>query len=72
MDEVTAQLDDLHADAFSSGPASEASIAAAEQTLGLLFAPSYRLFLSRFGASLSTGCELYGLPQPTDRNQPPQ
>jgi hypothetical protein len=40
MDEVTAQLDDLHADAFSSGPASEASIAAAEQTLGLLFAPS--------------------------------
>jgi len=72
MDDVTAQLDDLLADAFSSGPASEASIAAAEQKLGLLFTPSYRLFLSRFGASLSTGFELYGLPQPTDPDEPPQ
>ncbi|MEL6898286.1 MAG: SMI1/KNR4 family protein [Planctomycetota bacterium] len=72
MDDVTAQLDDLLADSFSSGPASEASIAAAEQKLGLLFTPSYRLFLSRFGASLSTGFELYGLPQQTDPNQPPQ
>ena len=56
MDDVTAQLDDLLADAFSSGPASEAFVAAAEQMLGLLFTPSYRLFLSRFGASLSTDC----------------
>lgn len=72
MADVTPQLDDLLAGAFSSGPASEASISAAEQTLGLLFTPSYRSFLSRFGASLSKGFELYGLPQPTDPNRPPQ
>ena len=72
MDEATSQLDEFLADAFSSGPASEASIAAAEQELGLLFGPTYRLFLSRFGASLLTAFELYGLPPETDPNQPPQ
>jgi len=72
MDEVSTQLDELLADAFSSGPASESSIADAEQKLGLLFGPTYRLFLSRFGASLLTGFELYGLPPESDPNQPPQ
>jgi len=72
MDEVTTQLDDLLADAFSSGPTSEGSISAAEQKLGLLFAPSYKLFLSRFGASLCKGFTLYGLPPTTDPNRPPQ
>jgi hypothetical protein len=72
MHSATAQLDDLLADAFSCGSASEALIASSEQKLGLLFGTTYRLFLSRFGASLLTGFELYGLPPETDPNQPPQ
>jgi len=72
MDEVTTQLGDLLSDAFNSGPASEASIADAEQTLGLLFGPTYRLFLTRFGASLVAGIEIYGLPPESDPNRPPQ
>lgn len=72
MNEVIAQLDDLLSDAFSSGPASKKTIAAAEQKLGLLFAPTYKLFLARFGASLLHGFELYGLPPETKRDHPPQ
>ena len=56
----------------NSGPASEAVISSAEDELALLFPPSYRLFLARFGASLGDGFELYGLPPPSDPETPPE
>jgi len=43
------------------GPKPESLIAHAEQTLGLVFPPTYRQFLSRFGCGGARGCELYGL-----------
>ena len=72
MNELSAQLGQLLAGAFSSGPASETVISAAEHALGVVFPPSYRMFLCRYGASLLEGLELYGLPMAPESNQPPQ
>jgi hypothetical protein len=55
-----------------SGPASPERIDAAQKTLGLLFPPSYRLFLSRYGAALGHGFEIAGLPEePANPDEPP-
>jgi len=72
MDLTSSKLEAVLGSCFNSGPVLEATIASAEVELGLLFPPSYRLFLSRFGASLGNGIEIYGLPPFTDSDQPPQ
>ncbi|TWU11220.1 SMI1 / KNR4 family protein [Symmachiella macrocystis] len=72
MDPTFSRLEAVLNSCFNSGPVLEATIASAEVELGLLFPPSYRLFLSRFGASLGNGIEIYGLPPSTDPDQPPQ
>jgi len=40
-------------------------IKAAEIRLGLVFPPSYRMYLSYFGASIGSGFVVYGLPPET-------
>jgi len=45
----------------NAGPASEEAIKRAEENLGLLFPPSYRVFLELFGASMGSGFDIYGL-----------
>jgi len=72
MDSMLAKLDAAFGSCFNSGPVAEATIASAETDLGLLFPPSYRTYLARYGATLGQGYELFGLPQPADPNQPPQ
>ena len=72
MEDITTQLKALLGSAFNSGPVTEVNIASAEVELGLLFPPSYRSFLGLFGASLSYGFDLYGLPAATDPARPPQ
>jgi hypothetical protein len=66
------KLDATFGSCFNSGPAAESIIASAEIELGLLFPPTYRTFLARFGATLGRGCEIYGLPPESDPSQPPQ
>ncbi len=60
------------AGAVIAGPAEEATIAQAEQLLGVRFPPSYRSFLSEFGAALCEGFELAGLFVQEDESRPPQ
>src|SRR5436190_808522 len=72
MDSVVSRLDAALGSCFNSGPVAESIIASAESELGLLFPPSYRTFLARFGATLGTGYEIYGLPPPSGPGQPPQ
>jgi len=72
MDSALAKLDAAFGPCFNSGPVAEATIASAESDLGLRFPPSYRTYLARFGATLGNGVEIFGLPQPSDPNQPPQ
>lgn len=72
MDQLTSRMDTLLSSGFNSGPVDETNINAAEAELGLLFPPSYRLFLSRFGAVLEFGFEVYGLPPAPNPDQPPQ
>jgi len=72
MEETRSRLDAVLGPCFNSGPAPGTAIAAAEAELGLLFPPSYRIFLSRFGASLGEGFEVHGLPPPLEPGEPPQ
>ena len=72
MDEITSRLDAVLGQCFNRGPVSETAIAEAEAKLGLLFPPSYRVFLSRFGASLGEGIEVYGLDPSLKPGEMPQ
>jgi hypothetical protein len=72
MGKFDSRLDAVFSAAFSSGPATEHAVALAESTLSLRFPPSYRQFLLRYGASLCSGFEIYGLPPVSDLDVPPQ
>jgi len=65
-------LDAVFATCFNSGPVNDTSIADAESKLGLLFPPSYRTFLRRYGASFGQGFEMYGLPPESSADKAPQ
>lgn len=71
-----ANIDDIRKlleTATVAGGASEESILEAEAQLGVRFTPSYRQFLSNFGAALCTGFELAGLfGVGNDNDRPPQ
>jgi hypothetical protein len=56
IERVRRRLDEASTPCSIAGPASEAQVAAAEETIGCVFPPSYRRFLRRFG----------GLRLPTD------
>lgn len=45
------------------GPVDENSILKAEEMLNITFPPSYRAFLTEYGASYGNGIEIYGLPE---------
>ncbi len=72
MDEIRLRLVSVLGTCFNSGSTTEESIASAETKLGLLFPPSYRIFLTHFGASLCQGFEVYGLPSELGPEEPPQ
>lgn len=72
MDVIDSRLDAVLGYCLNSGPVAESEIAKAETELGLVFPPSYRRFLGRFGASLGNGFEIYGLPPESAPGQPPQ
>ncbi|MBN1911153.1 MAG: SMI1/KNR4 family protein [Pirellulales bacterium] len=55
------QVEQLLATVTLAGPVDDKVIQMAEKELGVLFPPSYRFFLSKFGAALCTGFELAGL-----------
>jgi len=59
------------ANADCAGPASEELITGVERRLGLRFPKEYRTFLSRFGAALCNGFEVYGLVDAPDAGEPP-
>lgn len=74
MNDIEQRLSKLFADATHVGPIPNHLIEQAESDLGLLFPPSYRLFLEKYGAALgSSQCrEIYGLEFPVpDVNDPP-
>jgi hypothetical protein len=54
-----------------AGPVEEAVIAEAEQSLGVRFPPSYRFFLSKFGAAFGQGLDLAGLFVQENQERPP-
>ena len=72
MGQLESRLDAVFGTSFNNGPATEAAVASAESTLGLRFPPSYRHFLLRYGASLCSGFEIYGLPSVPGPDEPPQ
>lgn len=72
MEGISARLDAVVGSSYNSGPVSETSIVSAETELGLLFPPSYRLFLRKYGASFGEGFEIYGLPPAAAPDRPPQ
>ena len=63
-DEVDQLLKDT--DAFVAGGQEDATIASAEAKLGVLFPPSFREYLRRWGNLSFDGCEYYGLTRNTD------
>ncbi|MDX1944301.1 MAG: SMI1/KNR4 family protein [Pirellulaceae bacterium] len=72
MTDLASRLHALFGNCLNSGPVSLEVIAAAEKKLGLLFPPSYRTFLERYGASMGDGFEIYGLTCRTDSDEMPQ
>jgi hypothetical protein len=72
MNQFDSRLEAIFGKTFNSGPATEAVVATAESTLGLRFPPSYRQFLTRYGASLCSGFEIYGLPPDPGAGEQPQ
>lgn len=72
MKTTSEKLNETFGNMFNSGPVAENVITSAESELGLLFPPSYRLYLARFGASLGLGVEIFGLPAKTAPDQTPQ
>ncbi len=72
MGRIESRLDAVFGTTFNSGPTPEATVASAEASLGLRFPPSYRQFLRRYGASLCSGFEIYGLPPVPDPGEQPQ
>lgn len=72
MNEIDQRLDAVFGGAFNSGPVSEDTVVSAEAELALIFPPSYRQFLRRFGASMCSGVEIYGIPSLPDPGDSPQ
>ncbi len=72
MSQIDQRLNAVFDTTFNSGPATDAAVASAELTLGLRFPPSYRQFLMRYGASLCSGFEIYGLPPDPGPGKQPQ
>lgn len=72
MSPLDLRLDAVFGTTFNSGPVTYSSVASAESTLGLRFPPSYRQFLMRYGASLCSGFEIYGLPPDPGPGKQPQ
>ncbi len=72
MGQIDPRLDAVFGTSFNSGAATEAAVASAEASLGLRFPPSYRQFLRRYGASLCSGFEIYGLPPVPHPGEQPQ
>jgi antitoxin YobK len=64
MKDLTEAIDIVEANkglGFFAGPRDSALIAAAEESLGAKFPPTYREFLQRFGAGNSGSFEIYGI-----------
>lgn len=58
---------------MSAGGASAVAIAQAESALGVTFPPSYRLFLTHWGAGTAGRYEVSGInAPPSDPNEPPR
>jgi hypothetical protein len=72
IEEIISRLDAVLGSYLNRGPVPETAIGEAEAKLGLLFPPSYRIFLSRFGASLGEGVEVYGLDPSLGPSEMPQ
>ena len=66
------EMEEICAKEFVAGPALESAIREAEKVLGVVFPPSYRLFLMKFGAALGDGFELAGLFEQSNIEEPPQ
>lgn len=62
MREIDTFLDVAFRECKVSGPVPLHDIDAAQETLGVVFPPSYRRFLERYGAVLGRGFEIAGLP----------
>jgi antitoxin YobK len=56
-------------DRINFGPVDAKSISEAEEMLNITFPPSYRTYLTEYGASYGSGIEMYGLP---DAREPPE
>lgn len=70
MGNISQKLSLLLESSEACGPVSLREIEAAQSELGLLFPPSYRLFLERFGAVLGDGFEIAGLTPDLGEEQP--
>ena len=66
-----AEMKAVLAEAIVAGPAQEMTVARAEKSLGVKFPPSYRFFLSEFGAALCEGFEVAGIFAQEDESHPP-
>jgi cell wall assembly regulator SMI1 len=64
------QFNELCSNGEVSGPCSDSDIRQAENELGVKFPSQYKEFLSKCGAALLGGVEVYGLPNP-ETNDPP-
>lgn len=71
-DDIASRLSAVFGACFNRGTVSQEVIAEAEVKLGLLFPPSYRIFLSHFGASFGEGFEVYGLDPSLKPGEMPQ
>ena len=70
MDEILQRLSSLLEPCKACGPASQRQIETAQVELALLFPPSYRWFLEKYGAVLGHGFEISGL-TPSQGNEQP-
>ncbi|WP_394003544.1 SMI1/KNR4 family protein [Luteimonas sp. WGS1318] len=61
MDDISQHLISLLGSGEACGPATQEQIDVAQCKLGLIFPPSYRLFLQTFGAVFGHGFEIAGL-----------
>lgn len=66
------EMGEICAKGLYAGPASESAIREAEKSLGVVFPPSYRRFLMKFGTAVGEGFELVGLFEQTSDAEPPQ
>lgn len=69
--QAVAIIDSLIKSADTLGPISEEKIKEAEIVIGIGFPPSYRRFLSKYGAALFKGFEIYGLTPPVEGDETP-